>query len=199
MPVGREHAAVDVAEARAVLGLQPSASWPEVRAAYLQLVRAHHPDAAEDLADVGLRTLRTALITRAYAVLLSERRSGTTPPAAPPRQGPQVTRARWPDTRAVLLDAGLEDAFQAMLEVAHLVGSVSYVDRESTILEVIVAGGPSEATSLLVDLEPVGDRTEAVLGVEPLGRHPPVALDELVTRIAALLAAPRPPPPGRAR
>jgi hypothetical protein len=70
---------------------------------------------------------------------------------------------------------------------------VSYVDRSSGVLEVIVTARPGEATSLLVYLEEREDHTEAVLGVEPLGRHEPASLDALVDRIATLLAAPRPP------
>jgi hypothetical protein len=194
--------AVERAAALAVLGVVEGASWAEVRARYLVLVREHHPDAADDLADVGRRTVVTAQITEAYAALLAARDRAAPMAGASPgaRPAPWTFQDARDDSRRVLLDAPFADAFLALLEVAHLVGDVSYIDRSSGVLEVIVTPEPARATSLLVYLEP-GDAgvTEAVLGVESLGGHPPAALDPLVDRIAILLATQRPPPetPGR--
>jgi hypothetical protein len=95
------------------------------------------------------------------------------------------------DSRSVVLDAGLADAFQALLEVGHVIGEVTYVDRLSGVLEVVVTTRPGEVTSLLVFVEPRGVRTEAILGVEPLGGHAPASLDALVDRIAELLVDPQ--------
>ena len=181
-----------------MLGLPDGAPWPEVRATYLRLVREHHPDTAVDLADVGRRTVRTAQITEAYALLASSRER-----AARPAVDRGSKRAPWrfedaiDDSRRVLLDASFDHAFIALLEVAHLVGAVSYVDRGSGVLEVIVTPLPTQATSLIIYLEPGEEAgiTEAVFGVEPLGSHPPALLDDLVDRIAVLLAAPRSPEP----
>jgi hypothetical protein len=192
--------------ALAVLGVRDGAPWAEVRARYLVLVREHHPDAADDLADVGRRTVVTAQITEAYAALLAARERTTSPgaPTAAPAGGvrgagpaPSSYADARDDSRRVLLDAPFGDAFLALLEVAHLVGDVSYLDRSSGVLEVIVTPEPARATSLLVYLEARDDAvTEAVLGVESLGGHPPAALDPLVDRIAILLATQRPPVPG---
>jgi hypothetical protein len=179
-----------------MLGLPVGAPWPEVRATYLRLVRQHHPDTAVDLADAGRRTVRTAQITEAYALLASVRER---PAEIPVDRGTRAAPWRFDDalddSRRVLLDASFDHAFVALLEVAHLVGAVSYVDRGSGVLEVIVTPAPTQATSLIIYLE-TGDEdgvTEAVFGVEPLGSHPPAPLDDLVDRIAVLLAAPRPP------
>jgi hypothetical protein len=100
-------------------------------------------------------------------------------------------------SRRVLLAAEMDDAFVALLEVAHLVGVVSYVDRQSAVLEAIVTEVQGQATSLLIFLEPGEEEgvTEAFLGVESLGGHPPAPLDPLVDRIAELLATERPPVP----
>jgi hypothetical protein len=190
---------VDVATAREVLGIEPDAAWPDVRAAYLHMIREHHPDTAKDAAEAGVRTLRTSEITNAYSVLLANRPPPG--PAGPPTFTPHVTDTTFEDalegTRRVLLAAEIDDAFIALLEVAHMVGVVSYVDRQSAVLEAIVTVRPGEATSLLIFLEP-GDEdgvTEAFIGVEPLGGHPPADLDVLVDRIAELLARPRPSVP----
>ncbi len=190
---------MDVTTAREVLGVEPDAAWPDVRAAYLRMIREHHPDTAKDAAEAGIRTLRTSEITSAYSVLLANRPPPG--PAGPPAFTPQRTDTTLEDalegTRRVLLAAEIDDAFIALLEVAHMVGVVSYVDRQSVVLEAIVTVRPGEATSLLIFLEP-GDEegvTEAFIGVEPLGGHPPADLDVLVDRIAELLARPRPPVP----
>jgi hypothetical protein len=190
---------VDVTTAREVLGVEPDAPWPDVRAAYLRMIREHHPDTAADVAEAGARTIRTAEITNAYSVLVTTRPPPG--PPGPPTFTPRVTDTTLADaldgTRRVLLAAELDDAFVALLEVAHLVGVVSYVDRHSAVLEAIVTARPGEATSLLIFLEP-GDEdgvTEAFIGVEPLGGHPPADLDVLVDRIAELLARPRPSVP----
>jgi hypothetical protein len=185
---------VEVAAAYEVLGVGADAAWADVRHAYLRLVREHHPDTAADEADAGVRTVRTALITEAYSALLANREPVR---AGPPSFSPHVEETSLADAldggRRVLLAAELDDAFVAMLEVAHLVGVVSYVDRQSAVLETIVTAAPGEATSLLVLLEPAEDIgvTEAYLGVEPLGGHAPASLDALVERIAELLATER--------
>jgi hypothetical protein len=195
---------VDLGTARRALGVDPSAAWPDVRAAYLRLVRQHHPDGASDAADAGLRTIRTAELTEAYAAL---RTAGWAPDPSPSRDpyvAPANVRDVFDDSRRVLLDASAPDAFAALLEVFHMIGVVSYVDRESTVLEAIVTPAPGQATSLLAFLEPVTDDddlawdaevTAAVLGVEPLGSHAPAPLDPLVDEIARLLAMPRPASP----
>ncbi|HZJ26366.1 MAG TPA: hypothetical protein VFF40_05025 [Acidimicrobiia bacterium] len=189
--------------ARSVLGVSADSPWADVRAQYLRLVRRHHPDGANDLAESGRRTVITAEITAAYAVLLTARDR----PADPVRRArSQPTPSAWAaarvstdtvdDSRRVLLDAPFGDAFLALLEVAHLVGDVSYVDRLSGVLEVIVTFAPTQATSLLIYLETSqAGITEAVLSVEPLGVHPPAPLDPLVDRVAILLATQRPPAP----
>jgi hypothetical protein len=192
---------MEVVAARAVLGVDHDTPWAEVRAAYLRLVREHHPDNAEDSADAGLRTVRTAQVTQAYA-RLARARERTEPAAAPdPASGPQVAPTARADlideTRRVWLAADPQDAFVALLEVFHLIGVVSYVDRHSHVLEAIVTPVPGEATSLVAFLEPGPEEgiSEAVLGVEPLGRHAPAPLDALVDEVARLLATERPPAP----
>jgi hypothetical protein len=189
---------MDATDARGVLGIRPDAPWAEVRAAYLRLVREHHPDGAVDAADAGIRTVRTAQVTEAYSVLLAVR---TPEDATPEPRGPRLAPTRLQDSvdeiRRVLLDAEVQDAFVALLETFHIIGVVSYVDRHSAVLEAIVTPVPGEATSLLAYLEPTDEPgvTEAVLGVEPLGRHAPAPLDGLVTEVARLLATERPPAP----
>ena len=199
---------MDLADARGVLGVTPSTAWPEVRAVYLRLMRRHHPDTAIDLADAGMRTVRTALITEAFSVIVEARAevleaapTSTDVPTSDHITGDSYLGAsfRHPtiavdDSRVVLLDAPSMDAFLALHEAFSILGAVSYIDRLSLVLEAIVVPVPGQATSLLtwLDRGPDGS-TAATICVESLGGHPPADLDELVERIAELLAAPRPP------
>ena len=203
---------MDLADARSVLGVTRSTAWPDVRAVYLRLMRRHHPDTAIDLADAGMRTVRTALITEAFSVIV-EARAAEFEAAPAPMDGAVGARSSNPapddlylgasfrhptialdDSRVVLLDAPSMDAFLALHEAFSILGAVSYIDRLSLVLEAIVVPIPGQATSLLtwLDRGPDGS-TAATICVESLGGHPPADLDELVERIAELLAAPRPP------
>ena len=198
---------MDLAAARGVLGVDNATSWIEVRATYLRLVRRHHPDTAVDLADAGMRTVRTAQITEAFAVIVAAQSVSMAVPGPSPDDQPNANTKpgdhlgsafRHPtiavdDSRVVLLDAPLMDAFLALHEVFSILGAVSYIDRLSLVLEAIVLPTPGQATSLLtwLDRNPDG-ATAATICVESLGGHPPADLDTLVDRIADLLASPRP-------
>ena len=198
---------MDLAAARIVLGVTETSRWVEVRATYRDLIRRHHPDTATDLAETGLRTVRTAQITEAFAVIVAARAeqpetTGTDETEATPSGGTADhvgSSFRHPtigvdDTRVVLLDAPLMDAFLALHEAFSVLGAVSYIDRLSLVLEAIVVPIPGQATSLLTWLDRTAEGlTQATICVESLGGHPAAALDPLVDRIAELLASPRPP------
>ncbi len=197
---------MDLVGARAVFEVSADAPWPEIRARYRVLIRRHHPDNGADLADIGLRTVRTAQITEAFAVLLAAQRASVPAPTEPdaadetrPTDAHLGASFRHPtvgvdDTRVVLLDATPTEAFLALHETFSLIGAVSYIDRLSLVLEAIVVPEPGRATSLLSWLDAEADgATRATLCVESLGGHPPADLDELVDRVAQLLASPRPP------
>ena len=207
LDVTREHAEMDLAAARGVLGITAVTPWPEVRAVYLQLMRRHHPDIASDLADTGLRTLRTAQITEAFSVIVEDQSATLESISAETEdQAERVPTATYlgasfrhptiavDGAREVLLDAPAMDAFIALHEAFSILGAVSYIDRLSLVLEAIVVPVPGQATSLLTWLDPAPNgATAATICVESLGGHAPADIDILVDRIAELLAAPRPP------
>ena len=188
-----------------MLGIAATASWPEVRTQYRILIRRHHPDNGHDLADIGVRTILTAQITEAFAVLVAAQTAATPTldpdrPPEPPAPDTHVGASfRHPtvgadNTRVVLLDATPMEAFLALHEAFSMIGAVSYIDRLSLVLEAIVVPEPGRATSLLTWLDAgPDDATTATLCVESLGGHPPADLDTLVGRVAELLASPRPP------
>jgi hypothetical protein len=199
---------VDVSEAWAVLEVAESDDWDAVRASYRRLIREAHPDLTGD--GRGTATARQAArLNEAYAVLSRAKRAGTLdaprspspgsranggrggppkapsppPPPAPPAVG---VRLVGPDT--LLLAAPPEVAFPLLVEAAHRIGSLSYVDRSCGIFEVIVRLD-GETGSLLVMLQARGHGTEAVFALESLERAASYVPEPVVREMIAALAS----------
>lgn len=175
------------AEAARILGVDPDARGEEVRAAYRRQIRAHHPDRAGTASSA-----RAASITEAYRVLRSAPERPTTAATAPtggprrPRPSPPPrTVARDPgappvhrlDGDALLLLAPADEAFRWLLEAAHDVGEVTYLDRSMPIAEVLCQFEGEPATSLVLTLQGRGEGTEVFCTVESIEARPapPVA------------------------
>jgi hypothetical protein len=183
---------MDTVEARTVLGVAPGADWAAVRAAYRRAIRGAHPDTH------GRGATATAVrLNEAYAVLRRARRDGTLdepavsppeartpPPPPPPRVGVAVEAN---DT--LLLAAPPDEAFLVLLEAAHQVGNVSYVDRSCGIFETVVRQD-DETCSLLVTLQGRAHGTEAFLALEALERAASLPTDRVLARVLEALGAP---------
>lgn len=174
------------AEAARILGVAADAPPDDVRTAYRALIRAHHPDRA------GTRSsARAASITEAYRVLRAVPRTarpatGPGPSTARPRPTPPPrTVAREPgappvqrlDGDTLLVLAPADEAFRWLLEAAHDVGEVTYLDRSMPIAEVLCQFEGEPATSLVVTLQGRGEGTEVFCTVESIEARPapPVA------------------------
>ena len=197
-------------EARRVLGLAPDGEIDAtaVRASYRRLVRSAHPDVSSrpDAAE------RTARLTLAYRVLThalasgaptsgprrpaqagarpgpagSAQRGGTAarpaPPAPPPRPriGVQLL-----DDESIAIEAPADEALMLLLDTAHSLGEISYLDRTAGLVEVIVEFVEAPTSSVLFSLQGRGNgTTEVFCTVEPLsgGEAPPA---DAVTRLVA--------------
>jgi hypothetical protein len=187
---------VDVAEARAVLGIVDGAGWDDVRAAYRRLIRAAHPDLARGT------SRQAARLNEAYAVLSRAKRSdavvtpsgrrpggrtrGGAPPTPPPPPPPPPVGFTIVGHDTMLLAAPPGEAFALLLDAGHRVGAVSYVDRSCGIFDVVVRED-DEARSLLVTLEPRAHGTEAVFALESLERAASLSPERLIHQVAAAL------------
>jgi hypothetical protein len=163
-------ARVDVATARAVLGVGPGATADELRAAYRDRLRAAHPD-------LQGRDAGTAEVVAAYRLLRE-------PDAEPaPAEEPPVAVVVDGDTVTADLPAG--DLFALLLEAGHALGEVSYVDAQAGLLEVVVEVEGHGACSVLLTLQGrAAGHTEAWCTVEPLAGGPAPPAET----VAALLA-----------
>jgi hypothetical protein len=174
---------VDVDEARAVLGVGPTSSEADERSAFRRRLRATHPDVAGPRADAGVAVAR---LTRALAVLRSARAAPPPPPPHPSPPPPPVASVD-PGDDSLLLDVPADEAFVALLEAAHAVGEVTYVDARLGLLEAVLADGNGAACQLLVTLQGRATGTEAFCTLEPLGTDPCPAVADVVAALAAAL------------
>lgn len=168
---------MDVATARRALGLGASPTWDEVRTAYRARIQVAHPDRA------GGSTASAVELNAAYATLLRARREGTLhQPAGPDRAAdvPSTVDEPWGpsevlDGDTVRLAVPPDEAFVRLLDAAHHIGAVTYVDRSCAIFETLVAVDGEGACSLVVTLQGRAEGTDAFCtleAIEHVGRPP---------------------------
>lgn len=172
------------ADAARILAVPPEAGWGEVRAAYRTQLLAHHPDRAGEASSA-----QAARIIEAYRVLDHARHQppeARAAPQPPPRRRPPppwyeagdpVPAVVRLDDDTLLLGASAEEVFRLLLEAAHDVGEITYVDRSVPILEVLCQFLGEPATSLLLTLQGRANGTEVFATVESIEDRPapPVA------------------------
>ena len=172
-----------------LLGLGPGADLDEVRSAYRRLVVAV-PPAVSAAADA---TARTVELTEAYALLRHGPATPTEPVGAGPRT-PSDPGAVWDgpavevtlvDVDTVAVGAPADTTLLLLVEAAHELGDVVYLDPSSGLLEVLVEFVEAPTCSLLLTLQGrANGTTEVFCTVETLaGEEPPPV--EAVTRLVA--------------
>jgi hypothetical protein len=172
---------VDVAVARAELGLGPAPTWTQVRVAYRAQIAASHPDRA------GGDPARAAVVTEAYATLerahqegrLAERPSPSRASAAgPPRVAPEPLREppEVLDGDTVHLAVPADEAFARLVDACHRIGDITYIDRSCAIFETLVPVEGEGMCSLVITLQGRADGTDAFCTLEAIEHvaSPPV-------------------------
>lgn len=182
---------MEVSEARSILGLSADAGSEEARATFRRLLHEAHPD-RNDSRDAADRTRAIVLAYRTLSVA-----DITLPVVVPDDSG----RAAGPHDRAAaeadpvtLLDAdtiGLacpsDEAFAVLLEVAHRIGDVTYLDRDAELLEALLRTMDGTTISMVISLQGRATGvTEAFVTLEPIDRvRGPLPA---VAEVAALVA-----------
>lgn len=187
-------------EAARILGVAAPASRDEVRRAYRAQIRAHHPDRAGDAS-----AARAAAITEAFRVLTDHLDAGGSVPDPPPRRSPPPRAAAPPvtgapavhrtDHDALVLDAPADETFRWLLEAAHDIGEITYVDRSMPIVEVLCRFEDEPATSLVLTLQGRGLGTEVFCTVESIEARPAPPTGAVVDLLELALHRRRGAPP----
>lgn len=165
-------------EAAALLGVGSLSTSDEVRAAYRAQIRNRHPDRA------GARgTADAARLNEAYALL---RRSAPMRPESTDPEVP-VPEVEVLDDDTLALAIPVEEVFLLLLNTAHDVGEVTYVDPDAGLIETIVtfAGPDLPACSVVLSLQGRADRVEAFCSVESLQGSDPPPVSEVVALLAS--------------
>jgi hypothetical protein len=165
----------DVVSALGILGLDTDATWRDIRLAYRDLVRACHPDL--DVANDAAATERTAALNVAFDTLTSATNGGRLALGAPldasvqnPPEAPATSAER------VTLQAPPGDVFIQLLDAAHEIGEVSYMDPEAGLIQVLLQGGDPTASQLLiaVDQQPDPPTVSFTLDAVNAASAPPI-------------------------
>ncbi len=188
---------MEVAAARARLGLGPTPSWTEVRVAYRAQIAAAHPDRA------GGDTHLAALVNEAYATLERAHQEGhlqpRPSPAGAPRAAPRAPASTYEglaeppevlDGDTVHLHAPPDEAFLRLLEACHRIGDVTYVDRSCAILETLVRVEGEGTCSLVITLQGRADGTDAFCTLEAIEHVASPPVRHVVEHLVSALRAP---------
>ena len=159
---------MDTAEARAILGLHGQADPEEARLAFRRLLREVHPD-RNDASDAAART---RAIVGAYRAL---RDAPTADPIIEAAAEHETTAAD-DDDGITLVDADTigialpaDEAFTVLLEVAHRIGDVTYLDRQNELLEALLRTEQGVTVSMVISLQGrASGVTEAFVTLEAL-------------------------------
>lgn len=184
---------MDRGEARRVLGVAADATPTEIRSAFRRLVRSHHPDQSGEAS--GVDTVR---IIAAYRLLERMPTRRDVPKSASARPGPVAAEAAAPQSRTkrdvrrrhdrVWVDLPPARAWPQLLEAAHDLGEVAYVDRSAALIEVVITFTEHPVCSVVLSVQAGRGGTEASVGVEALSGDVPPPADAVASLVAHALA-----------
>jgi len=174
-------------DARAVLGVGPTASWHDIRGAYRAEMRRAHPDT--NAAPNANR--QAARLNTAFAVLRGAAEGATPPePARPATAGARASRVASTTESATVIEVGPDDVFLRLLDAAAAIGDVSYVDPEAGLIQLLLGGGGPSGSQLLISVDADVDPTSVAFTLNsPDAAHAP-DIREVVQRLGLELGEP---------
>lgn len=201
---------MELSTARSLLGVTADDGWDVVRAAYRARIRLAHPDRAG-----ASGSARAVELNAAYRALSIARREGRLhhddtrpesapaagPPPTPPVGAPLATRPEWPPTPGpppdvrhlgsdtLVLSSTPDETFRRLVEAAHEIGDISYIDRSSAIFEAVLSLDDGSHASFVVSLQwRAHDATcEAFCTMESLERAEHLDVSGVLAQLVAYL------------
>ncbi len=191
---------MELGRAWRVLGMDPCDDPGELRAGFARRLFDLHPDHS----DAPDATAATIELNEAYQVVVTHlgaathappsSANGSADPSSAPPSAPRATAPRADDPREVVAIAQLDDdtigigapgpeTYRVLLEAAHRLGEVIYVEPSSGLIQVMVEFVDGPICQLLLTLQGRATGvTEAFLTIESLDDEPPPPIDA-VTRL----------------
>ncbi len=166
----------DIAGALAELGLRGRPDWTEIREAYRSAIRAAHPDVSGRGAST---TIEAARLNASFAILRRATADGRDP--LPPAPAPVSPTPRPATTQLRSRRPG--DVYVHLLEAAHEVGDVCYLDPEAGLIQVLLSSQGAAGAHLLIDIDAHQDPPRVAFTLESADASvPPIA--DVVNRLA---------------
>lgn len=180
------------AAAYEVLGVRLNATATEVRVAFRERIRQLHPDISGEEDATPTRELLAAykLALAAASSRVRENAaaqvdSGSTQPTAvgePSLPGGQADDTIWMvDTDTIALACPHDEAFARLLDVATAIGSITYLDRQGELFEVLLRTKLGDTMSLVASFQGRSHWVEVFLTTEVLdiARHELPTIEQL--------------------
>lgn len=187
---------MDRARAAHLLGLEVDAGPDDVRRAFRSRIRDHHPDLDRAADGTAARDLIAAY--RLLSGPAGMPRAAPDPPASAPPPPPDAPRperfgeavpfARL-DGDTLAIAAPADEVFRLLVDAAHDIGEVTYLDRSVPILEVLCTFVGEPATSLVLTVQGRATFTEVFCTVESIEARPAPPTDAVVDVLQDALLA----------
>lgn len=177
-------------EAARLLGVAPDAPAAAVRAAFRAGVRQEHPDRSGRPGSVAVSRL-----VEARRTLLAPTPAAAAPPlraSSPPPPRPVVPLDARVEGDTLLVHADPDTVVARLVEAAHALGEITYLDRSAGLVEVMLQVQEEDdpapaACSLVVSLQGRLDGIEVFGTVERLDGHPAPPVAPIVAALAAAM------------
>lgn len=182
----------EIADALRIIGVSAETPWEDIRRAYRRRVRDHHPDLGGAATEANEQTTRLNL---AWQILESATEGGRRPlPAA--RRDAQATSSGSADRApagvppAMTLRAPPGDVFVQLLDAAHAVGDVSYIDPEAGLIQVLLDPRGPASSQLLIAVDVDEDPPACTFTLDSMHAENAPAIAHVVERIGHYLGNP---------
>ena len=163
------------------LGLTADSSWESARCRYRALIRALHPDLDPSSEE---STRHAAVVNSAWTTLVTATDNGARPLPCPTDQPTEPLPAPM-----ITLRAKPGDVYAQLLDAAHEIGVVSYMDPEAGLIQVLLDNGDPSGSQLLITVNAEDQPTLASFALDRMGAGDTPDITEIVGLIENQLLA----------
>lgn len=168
-----------LSEALGVLGLQPEATWDDIKTSYRTQLRKNHPD----LTSEPNASATTARLVEAFGVVRDATDRGVTPLASAVAADAPDESSTLVAMHPIVVHTGIGDVYERLCAALESVGEISYLGRHDRLVQVAIerAGfAPSHLTAEVVEQE---NQTCILFTLDPLTNGLPPRIEDVVAEL----------------